>query len=105
MDSVAINIDENSIPRDYMADSMIGSQLHEFVRQDNIEAFKSLVQKDLAEKLVTPCGNTLLHLAARYESGEVIAYLTTEFPSLITRRNRSRTESFILPPEKEWPVI
>ncbi|KAJ6333198.1 hypothetical protein OIU77_009126 [Salix suchowensis] len=87
MDSVAINIDENSIMRDHMASSMIDSQLHGFVRQDDIEAFKSRVQTHLAEKVVTPCGNTLLHLAVSYGSEEVIAYLTEECPPLITKRN------------------
>ncbi|KAG5222639.1 ankyrin [Salix suchowensis] len=72
MNSVAINIDENS--RDHTADSMIDSKLYEVVREDNIDDFKSRVQTHLAEKLVTPCGNTLLHVAAK-------------FPSLITRRN------------------
>ncbi|KAB5534416.1 hypothetical protein DKX38_017502 [Salix brachista] len=85
MNSVAINIDENS--RDHTADSMIDSKLYEVVREDNIDDFKSRVQTHLAEKLVTPCGNTLLHVAASYGSDKVIAYLTKEFPSLITRRN------------------
>ncbi|KAB5534371.1 hypothetical protein DKX38_017457 [Salix brachista] len=70
-----------------MEGSMIDSKLYECVRQDNIDDFKSRVQTHLAEKLVTPCGNTLLHVAASYRSDNVIAYLTKEFPSLITRRN------------------
>ncbi|KAJ6377500.1 hypothetical protein OIU76_026467 [Salix suchowensis] len=73
-----------------MADSMIDSHLHWCVRQDNIELIQSCVQRSLAEKLVTPCGNTLLHLAASYGSDKVIAYLTNECPSLITRRNRQQ---------------
>ncbi|KAJ6416919.1 hypothetical protein OIU84_002745 [Salix udensis] len=74
-----------------MAGSMIDSKLYECVRQDNIdEYFKSLVQRSLAEKLVTPCGNTLLHLAASYGSDKVIAYLIEECPSLITRGNRQQ---------------
>ncbi|KAG5235277.1 ankyrin [Salix suchowensis] len=88
--AVAINTDENSILRDHMADSMIDSHLHWCVRQDNIELIQSRVQRSLAEKLVTPCGNTLLHLAASYGSDKVIAYLTEECPSLITRRNRQQ---------------
>ncbi|KAB5534415.1 hypothetical protein DKX38_017501 [Salix brachista] len=73
-----------------MADSMIDSHLHWCVRQDNIELIQSRVQRSLAEKLVTPCRNTLLHLAASYGSDKVIAYLTEECPSLITRRNRQQ---------------
>ncbi|KAJ6724682.1 ANKYRIN REPEAT PROTEIN-LIKE [Salix viminalis] len=81
-----INIDGNS--RDHMAGSMIDRKLYQCVRQHNIdEYFKTLVQRPLAEKLVTPCGNTLLHLAASYGTDEVIAYLTEEFPSLITTTN------------------
>ncbi|KAG5233375.1 ankyrin [Salix suchowensis] len=72
MASVAINMDENSIRGDHTESSMIDSRLHECVRQDDIDDFKSLVQTHLAEELVTPSGNTLLHVA---------------FPSLITRRN------------------
>ncbi|KAJ6694036.1 hypothetical protein OIU85_004792 [Salix viminalis] len=84
MYSAAINIDE---PRDHMADSMIDSQLHGYVSEDKIEFIQSRVQRSLAEKLVTPCGNTLLHLAASYGSDKVIAYLTEECPPLITKRN------------------
>ena len=56
MSSVAINIVENSIPRDDMANKKIDSKLYEYVKQDNIEEFKSRVQQHLAEKLVTPVG-------------------------------------------------
>ncbi|KAJ6360892.1 hypothetical protein OIU77_004841 [Salix suchowensis] len=87
MASIAINIDENSIPREHKASSMIDSQLHECLRQDSIEAFKSLVQTHFAEELVTPCGNTLLHVAVSYGSDKIIAYLAEEFPSLITTQN------------------
>ncbi|KAB5530117.1 hypothetical protein DKX38_020198 [Salix brachista] len=87
MDSVAINMDENSIPREHIASLMIDSRLHECVRQDNIEAFKSLVQTHLAEKLVTACGNTLLHVAVSYGSDNITSYLAQEFPSLITTQN------------------
>ncbi|KAJ6389056.1 hypothetical protein OIU77_027415 [Salix suchowensis] len=89
MDRVEINIDQNSIPRDHMTISMIDSQFYKCVRRDNIEDFKSrvLLQKHLIEKLVTPCGNTLLHVAVSYGSDEIIAYLTKEFPVLITTQN------------------
>ncbi|KAJ6360914.1 hypothetical protein OIU77_004857 [Salix suchowensis] len=87
MASIAINIDENSIPREHKASSMIDSQLHECLRQDSIEAFKSLVQTHFAEELVTPCGNTRLHVAVSYGSDKIIAYLAEEFPSLITTQN------------------
>uniref|UniRef100_A0A6N2KKG8 Uncharacterized protein n=1 Tax=Salix viminalis TaxID=40686 RepID=A0A6N2KKG8_SALVM len=70
-----------------MAGSMIDSQLHACARQNNIEAFKSRVQTHLAEKLVTPCGNTLLHVAVSYRSDSITSYLAETFPSLITRRN------------------
>ncbi|KAG5233377.1 protein ACCELERATED CELL DEATH [Salix suchowensis] len=72
MGSVAINMDENAIPREHIASLMIDSRLHECMRQDNIDDFKSRVQTHSAENLVTPCGNTLLHVA---------------FPSLITTQN------------------
>ncbi|XP_073259852.1 protein ACCELERATED CELL DEATH 6-like [Populus alba] len=90
MSSVAINIDENSIPRDHMANAMIDSQLHECVRQDNTAAFKSRVEQHLTEKLVTPCGNTLLHVAVSYGSDNIIAYLVGTFPSLITIQNSQK---------------
>ena len=86
----AINIDENSIPRDHMANAMIDSQLHECVRQDNTEAFKSLVEQRSAEKLVTPCGNTLLHVAVSYGSDNITSYLAGTFPSLITIQNSQK---------------
>ncbi|KAJ6695848.1 MOLTING PROTEIN MLT-4 [Salix koriyanagi] len=68
---------------------MIDNQFYKCVRRDNIEDFKSrvLLQKHLIEKLVTPCGNTLLHVAVSYGSDEIIAYLTKEFPALITTQN------------------
>ncbi|PNT08207.1 hypothetical protein POPTR_013G133800v4 [Populus trichocarpa] len=85
--AVEINIDENSIPRDHLENAMIDSQLHECVKQDNTEALKRRFQQHLTEKLVTPCGNTLLHLAVSYGSDNIIAYLVKEFPSLITMAN------------------
>nr|TKR84762.1 hypothetical protein D5086_0000254440 [Populus alba] len=86
----AINIDENSIPRDHMANAMIDSQLHECVRQDNTAAFKSRVEQHLTEKLVTPCGNTLLHVAVSYGSDNITSYLAGTFPSLITIQNSQK---------------
>ncbi|KAL9380003.1 hypothetical protein Peur_028485 [Populus x canadensis] len=85
--AVEINIDEISIPRDHLENAMIDSQLHEFVKQDDTEALKRRFQQHLTEKLVTPCGNTLLHVAVSYGSDNIIAYLVKEFPSLITIRN------------------
>jgi len=90
MSSVAINIVENSIPRDHMANAMIDSELHECVRQDNTAAFKSRVQQHLAEKLVTPCGNSLLHVAVSYGSDSITSYLAGTFPSLITIQNSQK---------------
>ncbi|KAJ6360915.1 hypothetical protein OIU77_004858 [Salix suchowensis] len=87
MDSVAINIDEISIPRNHKASSMIDSQLHKCVRQDSINDFKSRVQTHSAENLVTPCGNTLLHVAVSYGSHKITSYLTETFPFLITTQN------------------
>ncbi|KAJ6878158.1 hypothetical protein NC651_030791 [Populus alba x Populus x berolinensis] len=87
MSSVAINIVGSSIPRDDMANKKIDSKLYEYVKQDNIEEFKNRVQQHLAEKLVTPRGNSLLHVAIRYESNNITAYLAKEIPSLITSRN------------------
>jgi hypothetical protein len=66
--AVEINIDENSIPRDHLENAMIDSQLHECVKQDNTEDLKRRSQQHLTEKLVTPCGNTLLHVAVSYRS-------------------------------------
>jgi ankyrin repeat protein len=83
----AINIDENSIPRDHMANAMIDSELHECVWQDNTEAFTIRVEQHLTEKLVTPCGNSLLHVAVSYGSDNITSYLVKEFPSLITMAN------------------
>ncbi|KAG5233405.1 ankyrin [Salix suchowensis] len=87
MASVSINMDENSIRGEHTESSMIDSRLHECVRQDNIEAFKSRVQTHLAEKLHTPAGNTLLHVAVSYGSDNITSYLAQEFPSLITTQN------------------
>ncbi|KAJ6360911.1 hypothetical protein OIU77_004854 [Salix suchowensis] len=88
MASVAINMDENSIRGDHTESSMIDSRLHECVRQDNIEAFKTRVQTHSAEEmLVSPCGNTLLHVAVSYGSDKITSYLAEEFPSLITTQN------------------
>ncbi|KAJ6693283.1 hypothetical protein OIU85_004087 [Salix viminalis] len=85
--SVAINMDENSIRGEHTESSMIDSRLHECVRLDDIDDFKSRVQTHLAEKLVTPCGNTLLHVAVSYVSDKITSYLAEEFPSLITTQN------------------
>ncbi|KAG6752432.1 hypothetical protein POTOM_044660 [Populus tomentosa] len=90
MSRVAINIDENSIPGDHMANAMIDRQLHECVRQDNTEAYKSRVEQHLTEKLVTPCGNTLLHVAVSYGSDKITSYLAETFPSLITIQNSQK---------------
>jgi len=90
MSSVAINIVENSIPRDHMANTKIDSKLYEYVKQDNIEEFKSRVQQHLTEKLVTPCGNSLLHVAVCYGSDSITAYLAEAFPSLITIQNSQK---------------
>ncbi|KAJ6878178.1 protein ACCELERATED CELL DEATH 6-like [Populus alba x Populus x berolinensis] len=90
MSSVAINIVQNSIPRDHMANTKINSKLYECVKQDNIEEFKSLVQQHLTEKLVTPCGNTLLHVAVSYGSDNITSYLAGTFPSLITIQNSQK---------------
>ncbi|KAJ6758097.1 ANKYRIN REPEAT PROTEIN-LIKE [Salix koriyanagi] len=87
MDSVAINMDENSIPREHIASLMIDSQLHKCVRQDNIDYFKSRVQTLSAEELVTPTGNSLLHVAVSYGSDKITSYLAETFPSLITAQN------------------
>nr|XP_034906375.1 protein ACCELERATED CELL DEATH 6-like [Populus alba]TKR74782.1 ankyrin-3-like isoform X6 [Populus alba] len=87
----AINIDENSIPRDHMANAMIDRKLHECVRQNiNTEEFRRLVQQRSAEKLVTPCGNTLLHVAVSYGSDNFTSYLAGTFPSLITIQNSQK---------------
>ncbi|KAJ6975882.1 hypothetical protein NC653_031646 [Populus alba x Populus x berolinensis] len=86
MSSVAINI-----PGDHMANAMIDSQLHECVRQNiNTEEFRRLVQQRSAEKLVTPCGNTLLHVAVSYGSDNITSYLAQTFPSLITIQNSQK---------------
>ncbi|KAG6751272.1 hypothetical protein POTOM_045796 [Populus tomentosa] len=85
--AVEINIDEISIPRDHLENEMIDSQLHECVKQDDTEALKRRVQQHLTEKLVTPCGNTRLHVAVSYGSDNITSYLVKEFPSLITMRN------------------
>ncbi|KAH8490409.1 hypothetical protein H0E87_022800 [Populus deltoides] len=85
--AVEINIDENSIPRDHLGNAMIDRQLHEYVKQDNTEALKRRFQQHLTETVVTPCGNTLLHVAVSYGSDNIISYLVKEFPSLITMRN------------------
>ena len=86
MSSVEINI-ENPIRGGHLDNSMIDTQLHECVKQDNIEDFKCRVQTHLAEKLVTPCGNTLLHVAVSYGSDNITSYLAEEFRSLITTQN------------------
>ncbi|XP_073260013.1 protein ACCELERATED CELL DEATH 6-like [Populus alba] len=86
----AINIDENSIPRDDMANTKIDSKLYEYVKQDNIEEFNSRVQQRLAEKLQTPAGNSLLHVAVSYGSDNITSYLAETFPSLITIQNSQK---------------
>ncbi|XP_034894463.1 protein ACCELERATED CELL DEATH 6-like [Populus alba] len=74
-----------------MANAMIDSQLHECVRQNiNTEEFRRLVQQRSAEKLVTPCGNTLLHVAVSYGSDNITSYLAQTFPSLITIQNSQK---------------
>ncbi|KAG6752427.1 hypothetical protein POTOM_044655 [Populus tomentosa] len=70
-----------------MANTKIDGKLYEYVKQDNIEEFNSRVQQRLAEKLVTPCGNTLLHVAVSYGSDNITSYLAGTFPSLITIQN------------------
>ena len=90
MSCVAINIVGSSIPRDDMANKKIDSKLYEYVKQDNIEEFNSRVQQRLAEKLVTPCGNTLLHVAVSYGSDNITSYLAETFPSLITIQNSQK---------------
>ncbi|KAJ6884953.1 hypothetical protein NC652_031834 [Populus alba x Populus x berolinensis] len=85
-DGVAIDI-----PGDHMANAMIDSQLHECVRQNiNTEEFRRLVEQRSAEKLVTPCGNTLLHVAVGYGSDNITSYLAETFPSLITIQNSQK---------------
>ncbi|XP_073259939.1 uncharacterized protein [Populus alba] len=88
--AVEINIDVISIPRDHMENEMIDSQLHDCVKQDNPEALKRRVQQRSAEKLVTPCGNTLLHVAVSNGSDNITSYLVKEFPSLITMANSQK---------------
>uniref|UniRef100_A0A3N7FWI5 PGG domain-containing protein n=1 Tax=Populus trichocarpa TaxID=3694 RepID=A0A3N7FWI5_POPTR len=73
-----------------MENTKIDSKLYEYVKQDNIEEFKSRVQQRLAEKLVTPCGNTLLHVAVSYGSDNITSYLAGTFPSLITIQNSQK---------------
>ncbi|CAK7349822.1 unnamed protein product [Dovyalis caffra] len=58
-----------------------------FDADDSVEAFKRCLERDSAEKLVTPSGNSLLHVALSYGSDKIADYLAKEFPSLITRRN------------------
>ncbi|KAJ6693286.1 hypothetical protein OIU85_004089 [Salix viminalis] len=90
MASVAINMDENSIRGEHTESSMIDSPLHKCVRLDDIDDFKSRVQTHLAEKLVTPCGNTLLHVAVSYGSDKITSYLAETFPSQITSQNNQQ---------------
>uniref|UniRef100_A0A6N2L8V6 Uncharacterized protein n=1 Tax=Salix viminalis TaxID=40686 RepID=A0A6N2L8V6_SALVM len=61
--------------------------LYEYVMKDNIVTFKSCVERHLPDKLVTPSGNSLLHVAVGYGSDKITTYLAAEFPSLITSRN------------------
>ncbi|KAJ6878169.1 hypothetical protein NC651_030800 [Populus alba x Populus x berolinensis] len=88
--AVEINMDEISIPTDHLENAMIDSQLHKCVKQDNPEALKRRVQQRSAEKLVTPCGNTLLHVAVSYGSDNITSYLAGTFPSLITIQNSQK---------------
>ncbi|KAG6751267.1 hypothetical protein POTOM_045791 [Populus tomentosa] len=88
--AVEINMDEISIPRDHLENAMIDSQLHDCVKKDNPEALKRRVQQRSAEKLVTPCGNTLLHVAVSYGSDNITSYLAGTFPSLITIQNSQK---------------
>ena len=87
MSSVAINIVENSIPRDDMANKKIDSKLYEYVKQDIIEEFKSRVQQHLAEKLVPPCGNSLLHVAVSYGSDNIKLVFFFFFSSILLLQN------------------
>ncbi|KAL9342600.1 hypothetical protein Peur_065925 [Populus x canadensis] len=88
--AVEINIDKISIPRDHLENEMIDSQLHECVKKDDTEALKRRFQQRSAEKLVTPCGNTLLHVAVSYGSDNITSYLAEMFPSLITIQNSQK---------------
>ncbi|XP_011037456.1 PREDICTED: ankyrin repeat-containing protein At2g01680-like [Populus euphratica] len=90
MPSVEINIVQNSIPRDHMENTKIDSELYECVKKDNIDEFKSRIQQRLTEKLVTPCGNSLLHVAVSYGSDNITSYLARTFPSLITIQNSQK---------------
>uniref|UniRef100_A0A6N2ME24 Uncharacterized protein n=1 Tax=Salix viminalis TaxID=40686 RepID=A0A6N2ME24_SALVM len=57
-------------------------------RGQSVAAFVLVCDKCVDNSiLVSPCGNTLLHVAVSYGSAKIIAYLAEEFPSLITRRN------------------
>ncbi|KAJ6952715.1 protein ACCELERATED CELL DEATH 6 [Populus alba] len=84
---VEINIQENLTTRDDDQNALMDRFLYEYVKEDNIVTFKSCVQKHSPDKLVTPSGNSLLHVAVSYESDNIAAYLAEEFPSLITSRN------------------
>ncbi|XP_011006848.1 PREDICTED: ankyrin-3-like [Populus euphratica] len=90
MSSVAINIAQNSIPRDHMPNTKIDSKLYECVKKDNIEEFESRIQQRSTKQLVTPCGNSLLHVAVSYGSDNITSYLARTFPSLITIQNSQK---------------
>jgi ankyrin repeat protein len=84
---VEINVQENLTSRNDDQNVLMDRFLYEYVKEDNIVTFKSCVQKHSPDKLVTPSGNSLLHVAVSYGSDKIAAYLAEEFPSLITSRN------------------
>ncbi|KAB5512781.1 hypothetical protein DKX38_029809 [Salix brachista] len=84
---VEINIQANLIPTNEDQNVMMDRFLYEYVMKDNIVTFKSCVERHLPDKLVTPSGNSLLHVAVGYGSDKITTYLAAEFPSLITSRN------------------
>ncbi|XP_011045518.1 PREDICTED: ankyrin repeat-containing protein At2g01680-like [Populus euphratica] len=65
MSSVAINIAQNSIPRDHMPNTKIDSKLYECVKKDNIEEFESRIQQR----------QNILHVAAKNGNGNVVRYI------------------------------
>ncbi|CAK7349820.1 unnamed protein product [Dovyalis caffra] len=68
--------------------------LYEYLKQDSIVPFQRCLEKYSAEKLVTPSGNSLLHVAVSYGSDKIANYLAKEFPSLITSQN-SQEDTFL----------
>uniref|UniRef100_A0A6N2M043 PGG domain-containing protein n=1 Tax=Salix viminalis TaxID=40686 RepID=A0A6N2M043_SALVM len=83
MEIVQINIDEEH----HELNEMMDPSLYEFVKLDSIVSFKSCVRKRSAKELLTPAGNSLLHVAVSYGSDKITSYLAEEFPSLITTQN------------------